>query len=111
MPLPASKDADSFTIHQEDPLNAEPDASKLVDASWRTPEHLQYLRNHGEILHLPRDGYRVKIEIEDSLKPLLDPKAALAKQKQEGQIDIQVLLSLDRTTIAAALQVCTTVTI
>ena len=106
MVLPPSKDSDVFTVHQKDPLNAEPDADTLIDSGWKTQKKHGYLRNHGDVLHLDRKGYQLSIDIEDSLRPLLDPTANLAKNCSGGSIDLDTILRCGKVNLAAALQVC-----
>ncbi len=102
--LPPSKDAQSFTVHQEHPLNAEPDVGSLID-SWKTPTDQQYLRNHGDILHIPKQGYRLHLEVEPSMRSAFDESAPLSTAVPEGSLDLDKLLAIHKVNLAAALQV------
>lgn len=106
MALPASKATEVFTVHQGSPLNAEPAADALVAGkqSWKTQRSLQYLRNHGEILHLPRAGYKFAIEIEDDLKSALQITDSSLLKNDAVALD-DMVEKLGRTDLAAALQV------
>lgn len=105
--LPASKAASDFTIHQESPLNAEPSASSLVVARgdrnsdndrWITPVSHQYLRSHGDVLHLPREGYKLRLAL---------PRSDLKSDDDFEEIEMspdEMLDQLGRTQLDAALQ-------
>lgn len=116
--LPADKDSKSFKVHQERPLNAEPDVKVLVDTgvaatssssnkpeSWTTSVRHQYLRNHGDILHLSKEGYRLHIDVEPGIQSHLDGDAPLSRSVTEGSIELEKLLAIGRVDLAAALQV------
>jgi hypothetical protein len=106
MSLPSSKTRDAFTVRQEEPINAEPSTSALLadgKDSFITSRKKQYMRNHGEILQLERQGYKINIEIEDDLKTALKPEDSLMRNNAVALDDM--LEKLGRTALTAALQV------
>lgn len=96
----AKSDSD-YIVHQDGPINAEPKPEQLAD-QWKTPASLGYMRNHGEILHLDKASYRLKIEVEDVLKTLLLRDTAYADITSLGLEEI--IEKCGRVELAAALQ-------
>lgn len=97
----AGKSDSDYIIHQDGPVNAEPEREQLAN-QWKTPASLGYMRNHGEILHLDKANYRLKIGVEDVLKTLLLPDTAFADITSVGLEEI--IEKCGRTELAAALQ-------
>ena len=48
-------------VRQEDPLNAEPEPGALIE-SFRTPNELFFIRNHGDIPRVDLETYRLTID-------------------------------------------------
>ncbi|HEY4573048.1 MAG TPA: molybdopterin-dependent oxidoreductase, partial [Thermoanaerobaculia bacterium] len=48
-------------VRQEDPLNAEPEPGVLI-ASFRTPNELFFIRNHGGIPRIDPETYRLTVD-------------------------------------------------
>lgn len=98
--LGPDKDQANYIVHQDEPINAEPSAAKLADR-WETPAKLAYMRNHGEVLHLDKQAYQLRVDIEPDLQPSLVRSAPLAGQTSVG---LEEILESGRRTLDAALQ-------
>ena len=106
MTLLAGKDSEHFILHQEDPLNAEPELATLLESGWQTQEKHAYLRNHGNTPHLQKEGYKIHLDIENSLQCLFTSSAPFAKQRLSGSITLEdIFVSCEKIDVSAALQV------
>lgn len=103
--LPPSKDPKDYIVHDSDPLNAEPKPFKLIDDGFTTSKEHAYLRNHGDILHINKENYKLHLEVEDTFHDSFDAGAPLSESLKNASIDLDTLLGLGRTNLAAALQV------
>src|SRR4051812_6891289 len=66
-------------VRQEDPLNAEPEPGVLI-ASFRTPNELFFIRNHGDIPRVDPETYRLTVDglVERPLSLSLDDLRSFA---------------------------------
>lgn len=98
--LAPTKDKGDFIIHQDGPINAEPAKEQLAE-SWRTPASLSYMRNHGDVLHLAREGYELVIDVEEGLRSALQTGASFANKTSLG---LKQILETGRQELDASLQ-------
>jgi sulfite oxidase len=121
MTLPSGKDDARYTIHQDGPVNAEPEPALLLSDSktdWTTPRSSMYMRNHGAVLHLPAEGYTLALEVDPVLADRFSSAAGFGgsasataptfvQERKDGRISLARLqdgMRDDRITLAAALQ-------
>lgn len=102
---------DKLQVHDNAPLNAEPDAQDLTRGGFVTPVELLFKRNHGEVQHRPAD-HRVKLvwlpevlgKLSEKTRASMKEQTYTAAQLEERvQTEITAVLQVRFSTVALLL--------